>query len=110
MRDSLPPMGKFLRLRWVCAPQYRVSSTMISPKASDSVLALDATEEVSRSCGPEVAKVLIVTLFARGSKEGSSSGGVLLVAAALAETCSAVRADFNPWRDRSASEAGEMRR
>lgn len=60
-------MGKFMRLRWVCAPQYRVSSTMISPKASDSVLALDVAEDVGNSLDPEDAEELMVTLFARGS-------------------------------------------
>lgn len=40
MRDSLPPMGKFFRLRCVCAPQYLALSTWTSPKVSDSVLKL----------------------------------------------------------------------
>lgn len=59
MRDSLPPMGKFLRLRCVCAPQYRVSSTTISPNASDSVLVLDGIEGALDSLGPEAAEALI---------------------------------------------------
>ena len=71
MRDSLPPIGKFMRLRWVCAPQYRVSSTMISPKASDSVLALDVAEDMRNPLDPEEAEELMVALFERGSN-GSS--------------------------------------
>lgn len=78
MRDSLPPMGKFLRLRWVCAPQYRVSSTTMSPKASDSVLALDgAEEEVWVSLDPEVLVIMfpLVIVAERGSEDRQAGGG-----------------------------------
>lgn len=77
MRDSLPPMGKFLRLRWVCAPQYRVSSTTMSPNASDSVLALDGAEdEVWVSLDPEVVLMFPLVIFAeRGSEDRQAGGG-----------------------------------
>lgn len=41
IRDSAPPIGKFWRLRCVCAPQYLELSTSIGPKASDSVLGIE---------------------------------------------------------------------
>lgn len=49
---------------------------MISPKASDSVLALDDAEEVCISLDPGAAEALMATLFARGSNgSGGDSGG-----------------------------------
>lgn len=64
MRDSLPPIGKLMRLRWVWAPQYRVLSTVISPNASDSVLTLGEAEEVLSSLHLPAA-LIIPTVSAR---------------------------------------------
>ena len=50
MRDSRPPMGKFFRLRCVCAPQYLVLSTSTSPKVSDSVLELTVLIVAAVAC------------------------------------------------------------
>lgn len=69
MRDSLPPIGKFFRLRCVCAPQYLELSTWTSPKVSDSVLKLSVlifAVVVYRTAADEVGDVLSVTRLGLG--------------------------------------------